>query len=303
VGLRVAATAGVFALIFSALPAGEIGAAMTRVGGARWGIAALLFGAVHAIGANKWRILVRLGGVPLDLATALRAHAAGLFANIWLPSLIGGDVVRAAWVARSHGGLAVPALAGVADRALDLAALLLLGALGAWLAPADALGPAAPVLRAGTLALALAAAAGVALLFSARAEALAGRFGRVIARAREVLTGFARRPALSLLSLLLAVVTQGSFVALNVWLGQSVGVDPGLAAWLLAWPLSKVVAMVGPTLGGLGVREAALAGLLAPFGVPATLAVAQGLVWQSVLFGFGLVAGVVVFATQRVGAR
>jgi uncharacterized membrane protein YbhN (UPF0104 family) len=78
---------------------------------------------------------------------------------------------------------------------------------------------------------------------------------------------------------------------MNAWLGAALGMEPGAAAWLLAWPLSKVVAMVGFTLGGLGVREGALALLLAPFGVPATAALAQGLLWQTVLFAFGVAAG------------
>jgi len=45
------------------------------------------------------------------------------------------------------------------------------------------------------------------------------------------------------------------------------------------------------SLGGLGVREVALAALLVPFAVPGTLAIAEALVWQSILFGFGLLAG------------
>jgi hypothetical protein len=112
-----------------------------------------------------------------------------------------------------------------------------------------------------------------------------------LARVREVLGAYARQPGVALRSFALALFTQGSFVALNAWLGAAIGLAPSAAGWLLAWPLSKVVAMVGFTLGGLGVRESALALLLAPFGVAPPLAIAQGLVWQSVLFAFGVLAG------------
>ena len=88
-----------------------------------------------------------------------------------------------------------------------------------------------------------------------------------------------------------SLLAQGSLVALNAWLGAAIGVAPGAAAWLLAWPLAKIVAMAPISLGGLGVRETALASLLAPFGVPPTSALAQGLVWQTVLFAFGVAAG------------
>ena len=78
---------------------------------------------------------------------------------------------------------------------------------------------------------------------------------------------------------------------LNATLGAAIGIAAGPAVWLLAWPLAKIAALAPVSLGGLGVREAALAALLLPFGVEGTLAVAQALVWQSVLFAFGGVAG------------
>ena len=289
--LRIVATLAVFGALFWKLPAADVWLTMSRTPLPQWLAVVALFGAVHAVGASKWRMLVRAAGVPLGRTTALRAHAAGLFANIWLPSIIGGDVVRAAWVTRAHGGIAVPALAGIADRALDLGALVALAALGAWLAPADKLGPAAPILRAGAIAFVLAAGAGLALLLAAPLQRVPPRAVRVLQRVREVLGTYAARPRIAASSFALAVFTQGSFVALNAWLGAALGLAPGAPAWLLAWPLSKVVAMVGFTLGGLGVREGALALLLAPFGVPASAALAEGLVWQTVLFAFGVVAG------------
>lgn len=290
-GARVSLTAAIFAAIFWKLPAREVWEGMSRTALWQWLAVVVAFGAVHALGAAKWRMLVRAAGVPLDSIAALRAHAAGLFANIWLPSIIGGDVVRAAWVTRAHGGVAVPALAGLADRALDLGALLALAAIGAFFAPAEKLGPAAPILRAGAIAFVLAAGGGLALLRFAPTRGLPARVVSALARVREVLGAYTRQPGVALRSFALALFTQGSFVALNAWLGAAIGLAPSAAGWLLAWPLSKVVAMVGFTLGGLGVRESALALLLAPFGVAPPLAIAQGLVWQSVLFAFGVLAG------------
>jgi glycosyltransferase 2 family protein len=290
--LRVAFTLGIFAVLFAKLSPAALWQTMSRTEPLRWLAVALCFSVVHAVGAMKWRMLVRAAGAPLETVTALRAHAAGLFANIWLPSIIGGDLVRAAWAARAHAGVAAPALAGLADRALDLGALLALGALGAALVPAEKLGPAAPILRAAAIAFVLAGVAGLALLMRVPTRALPAGAARILVRAREVLLQLAQRPAVAAASFALACFTQASFVALNAWLGESLGMTPGAAGWLLAWPLSKVVAMVGFTLGGLGVRETALAGLLAPFGVAPAVAVAQGLVWQSVLFAVGVLAGV-----------
>ena len=65
---------------------------------------------------------------------------------------------------------------------------------------------------------------------------------------------------------------------------------------LLAFSLAKVVALLPISLGGIGLREVALATFLAPFGVPAALAVAQSLVWESILVVVGSAAGGSVLA-------
>jgi uncharacterized membrane protein YbhN (UPF0104 family) len=51
------------------------------------------------------------------------------------------------------------------------------------------------------------------------------------------------------------------------------------------------LALLPISLGGIGVREAALGGLLSPFGVDVACAVAQSLAWEVVLIGSGLAAG------------
>jgi uncharacterized membrane protein YbhN (UPF0104 family) len=99
------------------------------------------------------------------------------------------------------------------------------------------------------------------------------------------------RPGVTLGSFMLALLVQFGFVGLNYFLATAMDIRVSLAVWLVAWPLAKIMALLPVSLGGLGVREAALAALLAPFAVTATLAIAQALVWQSVLLGFGVLAG------------
>jgi len=53
------------------------------------------------------------------------------------------------------------------------------------------------------------------------------------------------------------------------------------------------------TQGGIGVREAALVALLAPFGAPGPLVLAAGLVWEAVVITGGLVAGAVALTLSR----
>ena len=116
-------------------------------------------------------------------------------------------------------------------------------------------------------------------------------------RILEVAGALRERPGATARAALLSFGVQAAFVGLNAWIGAAVGIELPFAAWCVAWPLAKLAALVPISLGGLGLREAALAALLAPFGVEATLAVAQGLVWQSVLMATGLAGGALAWAS------
>jgi uncharacterized membrane protein YbhN (UPF0104 family) len=52
----------------------------------------------------------------------------------------------------------------------------------------------------------------------------------------------------------------------------------------------------------MGVREAALVALLAPFGAPGALVLAAGLVWEGVIVAGGLISGLLTLILRR-GAR
>jgi hypothetical protein len=97
-------------------------------------------------------------------------------------------------------------------------------------------------------------------------------------------------------ALLLGMLLQGSLVVLNWWLGILIGIAIPLYAWFFVWPLAKISGLLPVTQGGIGVREAAQAALFAPFGVPAVMAVATGLVFEAVIIAGGLAGGVVAFA-------
>jgi uncharacterized membrane protein YbhN (UPF0104 family) len=80
---------------------------------------------------------------------------------------------------------------------------------------------------------------------------------------------------------------------MNAWLGDACGSHIPLWAWFFAWPLAKIASMVPVSLGGLGVREAALVSLLVPLGAEAATVVAAGLAFEAVIIGGGLIGGLI----------
>jgi uncharacterized membrane protein YbhN (UPF0104 family) len=56
------------------------------------------------------------------------------------------------------------------------------------------------------------------------------------------------------------------------------------------------------TQGGIGVREAALVALLAPFGAPAPLVLATGIVWEGIIIAGAIFAGLTALLLRRAAA-
>jgi hypothetical protein len=125
------------------------------------------------------------------------------------------------------------------------------------------------------------------------------RLRRPVGRGLVGLRQLWRRPGTAALGLALSLTIQGSFVLLNAWLGRSVGIEVDLAVWFLVWPLAKIASLMPISLGGLAVREASLAALLLPFGVPVAQSVVCSLLWQTVLITGGLAGGVIWLVLHR----
>jgi glycosyltransferase 2 family protein len=125
------------------------------------------------------------------------------------------------------------------------------------------------------------------------------RFRRRLARLRHALRSVSRRYPVLAYGWLLGTFIQLTFLVLTARLAVYCGLDLPLRDWLVAWPLAKLAAVLPLTQGGIGVREAALVGLLAPFGAPGHLVLAAGLVWEGVIIAGGLIAGGTALMLRR----
>ena len=267
-------------LVFIPLP--TLMEAIRGVEPALWVAMTGLFLVCHVTAALKWRLLM-MSASGMTKRLSVSAHFSGLVANLGLPGVTSGDVVRAAVGLRHTPDRAQLALASVADRLIDLVALLALSFTGLLLAGPRGGDPVRIVRIVGVMM-----AAGLcvgALAYAYLRRRMPARL-ETVAAASDLLI---RRPGLLLVALGMSCCVQATFIAINWQLGRAVGLHADYAVWLLAWPLAKLVALVPVSIAGLGVREASLIGFMRPFGVPAHGIVAAGLLWQSVLMTGGLV--------------
>jgi uncharacterized membrane protein YbhN (UPF0104 family) len=298
-GLRVLVSAGLLALLFWLLPWGEVRDALLRLPPGTWLFVLVGFVGGHALGVFKWRLFVNAGRASLTPRDAAQCYAAGLFANLCLPSIVGGDVLRAAMATRFTRRPEATFLGGVIDRLTDMIAMVMLIAGGGLFAHGALEGWGRQALTAAMILGLVAVGLLTPLVFRRPLDRWPRKLRRPLGRGLVALRRMVRRPGTAASALGLSLAIQGSFVLLNAVLGRAVGIDVPLAVWFLVWPLAKIAGLMPISLGGLAVREATLAGLLAPFGVPFAVGVVCSLLWQTVLIVGGLFGGLTWLVLNR----
>lgn len=296
--LRLAGSALILAALFWFLPREAILDGLRRVPPLEFLAVLAMFLLSHVAAAAKWWLILER---PCDFLLALRAHFGGLAANLCLPGAVGGDAVRAVMLHGMMGDGPRLAAGGIADRVIDILALSLLSGLGFALLRHDGGGNLMLLLEAGALLLGLAVAICVILpLALPKLWDLVPRLpGRDFTmRLRGALAALGRRPGQLALLLGASILIQGTLVLLAYQLALAVGLTIPLGAWVFAWPLAKILAILPISLGGLGLREATLAALLVPFGAVGAQVVAAGLVWQGILFLTGGLGAIVVMLSR-----
>src|SRR5262244_2802157 len=133
--LRWLAAAAVLGILLYFLPLHLLAEAIRRVPLTTFLLILLGYLCAHAVGIAKWRMVVNAAGGQLDYRTSARCYTGGLFGTLFLPSIIGGDVVRLAVGLRRSPNPAGVLAGNVADRFLDFAAQAGLVLLGLMLLP------------------------------------------------------------------------------------------------------------------------------------------------------------------------
>jgi uncharacterized membrane protein YbhN (UPF0104 family) len=299
---RLTVSALVLAGIFSLFPLRDVLAAIGSIDTRLWLTSLAIFVVGHVVSAAKWGLVADSGaGFP----AVLRAHFGGLVANLCLPGVAGGDVVRAALLYKRVSDTPRLALGSVVDRLIDTLGLLLVALVGLSLALGGSVSDGSVLVWTGSSV----AVFVVATITLARFHPLLvrllpeGRLRRLGEKVSAALGAQLRQPLRLCLCLALSIAVQIAFIGVNIDLARAAGIDVPVAAWFFAWPLSKIIATVPVSLAGIGVREASLAALLAPFGAEPAMVVAVGLVWQTILIAGGLIGALLLLASGRLLAR
>jgi glycosyltransferase 2 family protein len=212
-----------------------------------------------------------------------------LFANLFVPGLLGGDALRTVYLGRKTHRFGEAIASVVADRGTGLIALLWLAAVMALLIP-SALSP--PLIKAIVLTGAIALAI---VLLAPLAARMLPRLPRMLRRGLGLVHPYLDRPLSMFPGFSLSFLLQVSLGVAQWLLARGLGLPQPLAVFLLCVPIANVAAGLPVTLNGLGVRETAYLVLLGMAGMAHDDAIALGLLWFAATMLGGL-TGAVAFA-------
>ena len=304
---KIAVSVGLLAILFSRVDVAALWAQVRLASPAWLAVSLGIYFAALAISAWRWGVLLEAAGVVLQLRRLVAAFLVATFFNNFLPSNIGGDVVRVADTARPAGSKTVAALIVLADRGIGLLGLLAVAALGASLAEQL---PGTGIVGPSVLWLALSVGIGGGAFLLSR-PALLPRllrpFGRLhpewVGERLDRLEGLLQRiqAAPGALVRCFGAAMAVQLVSVAFYLAIARGLSVPITFWQLALivPMTFLVQMLPVSLNGFGVREATFAYYFTRMGLSLEQALVVSITGAAVVLAVSLSGAATYLARNR----
>lgn len=251
-----------------------------------------LYVAGQVMSAFRWQILARVAGLGGRFGEYLAYYFVGMFTNLFVPGLIGGDAARAVYLGRRHGRIGEAVASVAADRGLGLLALFWLAAMCV-IAVRSVQLPRAMIRT--TLAIGIVSFA--AFLAGPAIGSVAARLPARLRSAAGPAIIYLDRPLALVPAIVLSLILQASLAVCQWLLARGLGLDLPLTAFMLCVPIANVFASLPVTLNGLGLRETAYLVLFGFAGIGKQDAIALGLLWFATTMAGGLFGVIGLMAT------
>jgi uncharacterized protein (TIRG00374 family) len=292
---KILVSAGLLVFLFSRMDLAHLGTYLRRASPAWLAGALALYGVVTLIATWRWQLLLHAQHIEVAPSRLVNSYLVATFFNNFLPSNIGGDVIRIRDTAPQAGSKTLATTIVLMDRGLGLLGLFLVGAVGATAVSAP--GPGLQLSWVLWLVFAGGTIVAVPIVL------VPDKIGRLlsplrvfhqewvderIARFTAALGKFGRSPRSLLACFSGAVVVQLVLVGFYVAIVHSMNIPVPALHLAVIVPLSFVVQMLPVSVNGFGVREATFSFYFTRLGLPLESAVIVSLVGAGLIILFSL---------------
>jgi len=297
---------GLLALLFSRVDVSRLWGVARNASLGWLAFALLLYLAMLLASALRWGVLLRAQHVRLPFSFLTQSFLVATFFNNFLPSNIGGDVIRIADSAKAAGSKTLATTVVLIDRGLGVLGLALIAATGATIMQRMAVGPVGPGILWAGFGLGAIVATPALLMPEAVTKLLQPLrvFHREwvderIEKLTYALTRFKETPTALAACFAGAVVVQAILVLFYVAIARSMNIPIGFAELAVIVPVSFIVQMLPVSVNGFGVREATFSFYFSRIGQPIEGALLMSLVAQALVMLFSLTGAAVYISRTR----
>ncbi|MBI5788747.1 MAG: flippase-like domain-containing protein [Candidatus Schekmanbacteria bacterium] len=254
------------------------------------------------INGYKWREILSSYEINVPFKKVCSYYFIGMFFNLFMPSTIGGDLIRGHYMSRESDNKTMSYISVIIDRLSGLLGLLINSIIAVFLAYQFGIKTKAINLILILLFLSLFS---LWLIYNrelwSRFKLLHVIFVRlkieeVAKKIYEAIYAYKNKKKLAIYLIFLSFVFQFITVVVNYLVALALGVNVPFVYFWIFIPLICLVTMLPISINGIGLRDISYITCFATLGIPAASAFAISLAVLSIVIGMGLIGGLVYAA-------
>ncbi|HEY9232261.1 MAG TPA: lysylphosphatidylglycerol synthase transmembrane domain-containing protein [Blastocatellia bacterium] len=268
--------------------------------------AVMVYFLVQGLSAWRWYVLLKPQALDVPFSRVLAYYFLGMYFNFFLPSAIGGDVVKVYYLNKETKQLSASASSVFFDRDIGMGGLVLIALVTARLAdPARMKINGVPLVPIFALIAVGFLVANLALFYRPTYNLLHRllslfKMKKVDDKIERLFTSvnvYRRRWGLIAATMVMSLGVQVGCAIVNLLAARSIGINQaGLSDFLVFIPAIGLISMIPISVGGTGLREASYILMFSSVGVGRPQALALSVLWLGVIAITSLPGGIVYVA-------
>lgn len=254
------------------------------------------------LSAYKWQGFLQVSGIRAGIWKLGRLYLVGIFFNNFLPTSIGGDVVKVSLLCKDCEPPAEIMASVAAERLSGLLAVCLYGMIGVVFVPTLMALVGFPVLILAGMLIVVCSLLCVSRLRSRLWAKLSSWDGNMFESFWRCFAEYCRHPRVLVRAVWTSMVFQLLVSATYYIVARDMQLQIGFDAMLVVVSLVTILTLIPVSLNGIGVREGGFVFFLGYLGIGEAAAITLSLTVYAIVLSFSLLGWIVFFMWKRQGS-
>lgn len=259
------------------------------------GVLLYIFGQV--ISTYRWKILANGAGFKGSSKNYIYYYFTGMFFNLFLPTTVGGDVIKAYYLSKNdaENRKVAAAYTILADRITGVTVLIWFAALAMFFSVSSTI----PfMIKIITISISLGILF-IAPVFYSFCNIFKGR--RWIDKLLVDISIYWQNPLLITKALTWSVVFHLIIILIHILIAQAIGIKVPVLYYFIIYPMSSLAGFLPVSFNGIGPREATYIYFFSLVGIEPSLALAFGIFWFGIVLISSLTGGIFYLKGKQIG--